>query len=255
MSSSRVAIVALSLVFVSRISWTQDGCGGPTPSENQAQYNLRNSSRHGSPLQIAGYVTVQDNPAKNVRSYWIHASAKNTTTKGIAAWSASLETAGGGGPHLNLTESHDFFFTGDVLTPSQAEKVNEESCPISLVLRVPNANLYAAKAEPTGLPRTASVRVKFVQFTDGSIWGDRDEAAKAQFVRRETLHKIESLQQVYSEQGEKAFMDALSEPLGLPCVERIKALCRGDNTDSSCARKTIEGMLKIAARQRQLDPL
>ena len=98
------------------------------------------------------------------------------------------------------------------------------------------------------------MRLEFVQFTDGSIWGDRDEAVKVQLVRRETLHKVESLQQLYSERGGRALMDALAEPTALPCFERVKALCKNENTDSSCARKAIEEMLTTAARQRELDP-
>lgn len=45
----------------------------------------------------------------------------------------------------------------------------------------------------------------------------RDEAAKIQLKRRETLDKVKSLQQVYSERGEKAFMDVLAEPSALAC--------------------------------------
>jgi len=121
------------------------------------------------------------------------------------------------------------------------------------VLKPPNSNRYAETADGIALPTNASVRVQFVQFTDGSIWGDRDEAAKIQLERRETLDKVTSLEQVYSERGEKAFMDALAEPTALSCFERIKTLCRNENHDSSCARKGIAEMLTIAARQRKLE--
>jgi hypothetical protein len=231
----------------------QEDCGDHAAQEDLARSNLRNRSPHRSPIHIDGYVTFRDNRAENIRYYLVHASAKNTSKKEIAAWSASLETAGGSGPELNLREPHDFFFTGDVLAPSAREGVSDQSCPIRLVLRPPNGNRYAETADATALPTNAFVRVQFVQFTDGSIWGDRDEAAKVQLERRETLDKIKSLQQVYSEQGEKAFMDALAEPTALPCFERIKTLCRNENPDSTCARKGIAEMLTIAARQRKLE--
>jgi hypothetical protein len=226
----------MGFVLVSRVSWTQDGCG-QRPQENLARYDLQNLSSHRSPIQITGYVTLQDNPAENIRSYWVHASAKNTSKKGIAAWFASLETGGGGGPELNLKESHDYFFTGDVLAPNDAEAISAQSCSIRLVLRAPNGNPDTEKVEGSALHPTASVRVEFVQFTDGSIWGDRDQAAQVQLERRETLDKIKSLEQIYSKHGEKAFMDALSEPTALACFERVKTLCRNGNADSSCAER------------------
>jgi hypothetical protein len=198
-------------------------------------------------------VTFRDSTAENTRYYYVHASAKNTSKKGIAAWSATLETAGGSGPELNLRESHDFFFSGDVLAPRATEGVTDQSCAMRFLLRPPNSNRYAERVEAPALPTRAVVRVQFVQFTDGSIWGDRDEAAKIQLERRETLDKVKSLQQVYSERGEKAFMDALGEPTALSCFERIKTLCRSENHDSSCALKGIAEMLTIAARQQKLE--
>ena len=232
----------------------QEGCGDHAAQEDSARSDLRNRSPHRSPIHIDGYVTFKDNAIENIRYYWVHASAKNTSKKGIAAWSASLEAAGGSGPQLNLRESHDFFFTGDVLAPSETEGVSDQSCPIRLVLRSgPNGNRYAETADAIARPTNASVRVQFVQFTDGSIWGDRDEAAKVQLERRETLDKVKSLQQVYSEQGERAFIAALAEPTALACFERIKTLCRNENPDTSCARKGIAEMLTIATRQRKLE--
>jgi hypothetical protein len=248
MSSPRIMTIALILVLTSHFSWTQDGCGDDTAQENLARFSLRDISERGKPLRIVGYVTFQDNPAENVRSYWVHASAKNVSMKGISAWSGSIETTGGIGPELNLSESHDFFFTGDVIAQNGADGV--QSCPTRLVLGVGNGK---SSTDTTAPAPTASVRVTFVQFSDGSIWGDSDEAAKAHQLRRETLQKIQSLQQVYSERGEKAFMDALAEPTALPCFERIKTLCENENTDSICARKEIQQMVAIAAQQRSLE--
>ncbi len=253
MSASRLLVISLTLLIAPNVLSAQEGCGDHAPREELGRSNLRNRSPHGSPIHIDGYVTFRDNTTENIRYYWVHASAKNTSQRGIAAWSATLETSGGSGPELTLEESHDFFFTGDVLAPGATEGVSDQSCAMRFVLRPPNGNGYAESAEPTTLPTRAFVRVQFVQFTDGSIWGDRDKAAKFQLERRETLDKVKSLQQVYSERGEKAFMDVLAEPTALACFERIKTLCRNENHDSSCARKGIAEMLTIAARQQKLE--
>jgi len=251
MSSPRTMTIALVLVLTSRLSWTQEGCGDHTPQENLARFSLGDASQRGSPIRIAGYVTFQDNTAENVRSYWVHASAKNVSKKGISAWSASIETAGGSGPQLNLSESHDFFFTGDVIAPNGADGV--PLCPTRLVLQVGNGEPSTDTSDANARLPNASVRVTFVQFSDGSIWGDRDDAAKVHQLRRETLRRVQSLQQLYSEQGEKAFMESLAEPTALPCFERIKTLCENENADSSCARKEIQEMMTTAAKQRSLE--
>lgn len=253
LSASRLLVISLTLLIAPNVLSAQEGCGDHAPHEELGRSNLRNRSPHRSPIHIGGYVTFRDNTAENIRYYWVHASAKNTSKKRIAAWSATLETAGGSGPALTLRESHDFFFTGDVLAPRASEGVSDQSCAMRFVLRPPNSNRYAQRADATALPTKASVRVQFVQFTDGSTWGDRDEAARIQLERRETLDKVKSLQQVYSERGEKAFMDVLAEPTALSCFERIKTLCRSQNHDSSCARKGIAEMLTIAAGQQKLE--
>ncbi len=249
MSSPQIMTIALIVVLTSHFSWTQDGCGDHTEQEHIARISLRDTSERGSPVRIAGYVTLQDNPAENIRSYWVRASGKNVSKKGISAWSASIETTGGNGPELNLNESHDFFFTGDVVAPNGADGVT--SCPTRLVLGVGNGTSSTHTADAAA--PTASVRVMFVQFSDGSTWGDPDEAAKVHQLRRETLQKIQSLQQVYSERGEKAFMDALAQPTALPCFERIKTLCENESTDSICARREIQQMMTTAAQQRSLE--
>lgn len=253
LSAARLFVIALTLMIAPNVLSAQQGCGDHAAQEDSPRFNLRNRSPRRSPIHIDGYVTFQRQYCREHSLLLGTRVGQNTSKKGIAAWSASLETAGGSGPQPNLRESHDFFFTGDVLAPSETEGVREQSCPIRLVLVAPNGNRYAETADATPLPTNASVRVQFVQFIDGSIWGDRDEAAKVQLERRETLDKVRSQQQVYSEQGEKAFIIALAEPTALPCFERIKTLYRNENPDTSCARKEIAEMLTITTRQWKLE--
>ena len=249
MSTPRLATMAVIFVLASGFLWAEETCGDLTDQGDQTRYELRNVSGHRSPIHIDGYLTLRDDPAASVRVYWAHAAVRNVSKKKISYWSVGVETTGGSGPGLNLIQSNDYFFTGDVFGPGETAKV--QSCPISLVLRtVPN--------EPPGetgdsTTPTASARIKFVQFSDGSTWGDRDYAAHVHQLRRATLDKLESLQRLYSESGEKAFMDALQEPTGLPCFEQIKSECQSQSADSSCARKAIQQRLATAAQQRNLE--
>lgn len=241
MSTPRLATMAVIFVLASSFLSAEETCGDLTDQGDQTRYELRNVSGHHSPIQIDGYLTLRDDAAAHVRVYWVHALARNVAKKKISYWSVGFETTGSD-PGLNFTQSNDYFFTGDVFAPGQTAKV--PSCPISLVIRAERGDSTAP---------IASARVKFVQFSDGSTWGDRDYAAEVHQLRRATRDKFESLQKLYSESGEKAFMDALEEPTGLPCLEQIKSQCQSRNGDSNCVRKGIQQMLVTAAQQRNLD--
>jgi len=237
------------LMLGSSSLYAEETCGDVADQEDQARYELRNVSGHHGPIQIDGYLTIRDASATNVRVYWVHASAKNVSKKKISYWALGFETSRGSGPGLNLIQSNDYFFTGDVFTPGETAKV--QSCPISLVLRTKNADPADAVDSNT---QRASARIKFVQFSDGSTWGEREYAAQVHHLRRATLDKLQSLQQIYSDSGERAFMDALEEPTGLPCFEQIKSECQSQNADSVCVRNAIQRMLTTAAQQSNLDP-
>jgi len=247
-SIPRLAAVAVIFLLTSSFLRAEETCGDLTGQADQTRYELRNVSQHRSPIQIDGYLTLRDDPATNVRVYRVHASARNVSKKKISYWSVGFDGNGSSGPSLNLIQSNDYFFTGDVFAPGETVKMTP--CPIRLVLRT--AKSPAETGDSTAL--TASARVEFVQFSDGTIWGDRDTAAKVQLDRSETLRsKIESLRKIYSEQGERAFMDALAEPTAFSCLERIKSLCRNENANSSCARKAIQQLLATAAQQHNLE--
>ena len=121
------------------------------------------------------------------------------------------------------------------------------------MLRPGNGASFIKTSHVTVPISAATARVEFVQYSDGSTWGDPDAATKVHQSRHYTLDKIESLQQIYSVQGEKAFMDALEETTADQCFEQIKADCRSRSTDSSCVRKAIQQMLATAAQQHDLE--
>ena len=91
MSASRLLVIAITLTIATNVLDAQEGCGDYAAKKDLARTNLRNRSPHRSPIQIDGYVAFSDSSAENIRYFWVRASAKNTSKKGIAAWSASLK--------------------------------------------------------------------------------------------------------------------------------------------------------------------
>ena len=238
------------LRFHRTLLWAQQGCGDG--QEHLKRYELRTASGRRNPIHVDGYVTFRDDTTANIRFYWVQAAVNNTSTKRISYWSVRIETKVRSGPGLNLSHSHDYCFSGGALAPSVSESL--QSCPIRLVLRPPNGESVAKTSHASAPVSAATVRVEFVQYSDGSIWGDPDVAAEVHQSRRYTLNTIESLQHVYSEHGEKAFMDALKEPTADQCFEQTKQVCQSHSADSSCVRNAIQEMLATAAQQSDLEP-
>ena len=151
---------------------------------------------------------------------------------------------------LHFTSSNDYFFTGGVLAPDDSAGVN--SGPARFFAH-PQGDIQKEARDSSNQAVTASAEIEFVQFQDGSTWGDDEMETEAFSDRSATLHKLESLQKVYAEQGERAFLDALEEPTMLGCVEQIKTECKASSGDSSCAREAIQKMLDSATHRGFLE--
>ena len=199
------------------------------PSKLQTQYTLRDISENDSPLRVVGKVLFRANLA--VLTYEVEAAVKNVSKKDVVSWSMLVRTSDG---LLHFTSSHDYFFTGDVLVPGVSEGVT--SGPINLVAH-PQGDVPTTEGHSSNRAITASAEIEFVQFQDGSTWGDSDSKTKAFQARSATLQRLQSLRRVYAERGEKAFLNALAEPTMLAGVEHIKTDCKANNDDSSCARE------------------
>jgi hypothetical protein len=203
------------------------------------QHTLRDISERGSPLRVVGKVLFRGSSA--VLTYEVEAAVKNVSKKNVLSWSVLVRTSD---RVLHFTSSNDYFFTGDVLAPDVSAGLH--SGTIRLVAP-PQGNTRSNQAV------TASAEVEFVQFQDGSTWGDADVETEAFRDRSATLQRLELLQTVYAQQGEKAFLDALVEPTMLGGVERIQTDCRANNDNSSCAREAIQGMLDLATHRGFLE--
>jgi hypothetical protein len=215
-------------------------------NEHPSQYTLRDISERGSPLRVVGKVLFRGNPA--VLTYEVEAAVKNVSKKNVLSWSVLVRTSDG---VLSFTSSSDYFFTGDALAPDDSAGVN--SGPLRLVAHPQGDAPKSGERDSSKQALTTSAEIEFVQFQDGSTWGDTDAETEAFRVRSATLHKLESLQRVYAEHGEKAFLDALAEPTMLGCVERVKTDCKANNDNSSCSRGAIQRMLDAAAHRRFLE--
>src|SRR5579862_9718359 len=171
--------VALSLTSASLAQNTSDSEASKQPT----QYRLRDISEHDSPLQVVGKVLFRANP--NVLTYEVEAAVKNVSKKDVLSWSMLVRTSDG---VLHFTSSNDYFFTGDVLAAGVSASVT--SGPISLVAHPQGDIPTSEERHSPDRAVTASAEIEFVQFQDGSTWGDSDIGTEVFQARSATLQKL-----------------------------------------------------------------
>lgn len=170
-------------------------------------------SANGSPIHISGSVIVAESIESSVRCQVIRASRcsvaslqknitmRNTGSRPIVAYVASLRvrTPNGNFEGGNY-ESDDTF--GALFMPGQSESW-------------PSGSGTEIRPQPADLkPATpaAEAQVLFVQFDDGTAFGDRKAGDNLLFRRQQSLESLAQLDAIYTKQGEQAFIQAVEQP-------------------------------------------
>jgi len=192
-------------------------------------------------------VNFSDTPAKITRySYQVHASAMNASNRDVLLMVMHFEASSGRAPGFDLTYQREYFFSKNPLESGASETVDGSPSSFSgpIVNGVPS--IATAKSTPE-----ATVQVEFVQFSDGSTWGEPEAARDILKTRRASLRRLLVLQHTYEESGEQAFVDELSKEPLLPCVNLAKSACKDDGDYSWCALDRLRGMLDAARNHKR----
>ena len=157
----------------------------------------------GSPIEVTGNITVQETVAGNeVSSLWLeNVVARNISNKPILLLVGVLDAVGprsDGGYELVI----DRFFSERLIQPAERIPLpygtgQRGECCISPLGEV---------NEPK-----ASFHVEFVQFVDGSTFGNPATAKNQLASRQSTFHLLQELERLYSEQGEQKFIAGLGQ--------------------------------------------
>jgi hypothetical protein len=166
---------------------------------------IEDKSGPGSPLQISGHVsfveTVIANKVTSSRSE--NVKARNISDKPILLLVASLEDAGPKSSGEDFDLVVDNFFKEKAMLPGE---------DVTLLQR-PFGEHYTSEpfrsTSSEERPPKAQFHLGFVQFSDGSTFGDSAAARKWLDSRESTLVYLKKLRQQYYEQGEPALLQAL----------------------------------------------
>lgn len=180
--------------------------------------SIRDRSPSGGPLLVIGDVTVRDRPAERLRySVEGRISLTNASSKPILITVVSLQ--GENTPRVNETTLHDYYFS-EPFEPNSKEDREWNFGPfVSQVEVKSGGDSKWIDIEPErSAEKKVFASVLFVQYSDGSTWGDASTAKAALDSRRNTVKRLADLESVYRNEGEEIFINDLSKPTDLPAI-------------------------------------
>jgi hypothetical protein len=161
----------------------------------------------GSPVSLNVKTTAPD-PVPYV-------IAHNNSTKGILALSAVINVTDVNGNVIPCFTRQDYAFKFGIIASKEERGVAPmESSELGIKI---------AHAEGA---------VLFVQYDDGSTWGDAQAGEKMLAARPQKLAFLKHLVEVYYESGDSAFTVALDSPLPGSAEYKVAACLKGDAVDA-----------------------
>lgn len=207
-------------------------------------------AQSGAPVVLSGVLTAARTRAQRLRYtyqanlFFTNASGKgillSITTVDVAATEGEYEQAIASSlipPSRKLTRIDDYFFTPYVFNAGATRNWQELLDPVS-------ASEGRSGAAP--IPVSATGAVVFVQFTDGTTWGDEKAAAEALQTRRLSFEKLRLLEKICQTQGPQDFVDELMKPSELLIVSTLQRCYRETNKDVRAVIEELTRMLRSA---------
>jgi hypothetical protein len=196
-------------------------------AQNRADIKFQDVSAKGSPASLS----VKYDP-----DVGLYAAVRNTSGKGILAFFTIIESTDSRGQTVPCHSLADFIFRDSVLAP-QAEGF---ACPMEAS---PGPN------EPSATVVKAVGAVLWVQFVDGSAWGDAETGKQILALRSGKLAFLQRLVAEYSDNGETSFEVTLNDHSIDPRIRAI-AGCLAEDAKSQRIPAIILAKNRLQAAQK-----
>jgi len=173
-------------------------------------------------------------------------SAVNVSDKDILLVIMTTNLTGTGKYDIHDTRVDDYFFTPNVFGRNETKTIDNLVGPLS----EPEGPVELEPLEPR-----AVADVRFVQFFDGSTWGDSASGAGALQDRRSTWNRLKLLIDKYRTGGEQDFVLALRQPSQSQPIRMLQQLYESSGQNADVVVKKAHAMIDCAeAHQRGLEP-
>jgi hypothetical protein len=202
---------------------------------------IKDASAPGSPVVLSGTATAKDAGSGVLRySLAVKVSAVNVSGRDVLLMVVERNISGLSSIGVDGPWSQEYFFSTEIFSCGTAENFNHVIGPFGTSEREVDET-SAAPGEPRAI-----FSVVFVQFVDGSMWGNMVKAKPTLQERRSTLNMLKSLRETYAVQGEKEFVSELMKKSSLNVIYQVQKIYQTKGNDAEAALKAIEGMLDQA---------
>jgi len=210
----------------------------------QVKTPLQDISPKASSLMISGVLSLVDNPMSSIRSYQVMGQFNNVSDKDIVLIVAHFASDPPEGPGL------DFIYNEDHLFDKLLEKKSSNNFQSDLLNLKLNAKDFGQRDEVVPAA-TASAETIFIQFADGTTWGDSEFARTALLQRKHISEQLRRLDQILADKGEQTLLSTLlSDRDSVPlCILSLIDKCPG--ASSSCVAAGLRSVVETA-KQREL---
>jgi len=210
---------------------------------------LDDVSDEGSPVRVSGTISLQDESSQKMRyTYRTEGELQNLSNKDVLLTVIDFEASGVNAHKLHHTYLVDRFFSSGALQPGKTERIMSSS--ISLGIPLINGQPVPEEIDPEEVP-AATAEVLFVQFADGSTWGDPEEGSRSLSERRDALNELRRLEQVLNEHGSDTFITEFgtsSASLRFTAINALESAC--ERKPISCIVDGFRSMLKTATQNQ-----
>jgi hypothetical protein len=195
----------------------------------------RGRFRQRSPLRLpVQHLSQKQNVKRLQTSGRLQILLKNASDKDIILLRAQVREAGPHGPITDHEINRDHFFWGALSAGSSIRLITDERQPGSL-------SPVAVARDPTG-----EFRLQYVEFADGSTWGN-ELAARDVFSTR--LAILGMLQRLRNEVNDERFVTLLQERVRPDDADRFFESLRkiSKNKGTAAARQNVAASLRFAS--------
>ena len=195
-------------------------------------------------MKLSGNIAMLDEISQQSHSFAFRSdvSATNVSSKDALLVIIKLNVEGSNGFGTENTNIDDYFFVKEVFKRDATRVFRSRLGPVAEI------GHSSEDLKPTNPKATA--KVAFVQFVDGSDWGNR---AIAQDILRErglTQAKMLGLLQIYRKGGDQPFRAELLSESPLQTVQDLQRLYEESDGDAKIVVNKIKSMLSAASQHR-----
>jgi hypothetical protein len=207
-------------------------------SPQMLSIHMTDESPNDCPVTLSGLAVAKDEPSKPLRySFTTTIYATNNSQKSILLVVIKIAFTGTGRFDISDTRDDDYFFASDTFNSRDTKKLEDFLGPMGAP---------QAKVENYSLDPKASAEVAFVQFGDGSTWGDLVVGEHILRNRAPTWNALRSLAETYRTNGKQQFLRELREPSQLQTIRYLQNLYESNGNDASAVIKKLDNMLEYA---------